>query len=355
MTEHGVWTRKEIWEQFHAWEETLTYVWSEREELARYFSLGKFSEVIFTGCGSSYYSSLATAPLLQALTGIRARAFPASEVLFFPTAVLPRTPSALLIATSRSGETTELIRAVETFKEFSGGEVLLVTCNETSQLATLAEKVLVAKNAGEKSVVQTKSFTSMLLTTIGVILAFSRAFSQLDALRILPDRGEYILKSAQGWLCELAGSPWLDHLAFLGSGPFFGLACEAMLATREISLTQAEAFHFLEFRHGPKSTVHEGTLVGGFISDAGEKYEWPMLQEIRQQGAKTLALACTNPTDQTDYVIETPRSVFELARGILCLPPIQLLALYRAQHKGADPDVPPFLVPVVRIDPEEVS
>ena len=38
---------------------------------------------------------------------------------------------------------------------------------------------------------------------------------------------------------------------FLGQGPFFGVAQESMLKVKEMSCSYAQAFHTLEFRHGP--------------------------------------------------------------------------------------------------------
>ena len=49
---------------------------------------GSASEWLFIGCGSSYYIGLAAAATCSAITGKRARAIPASELLLFPDIVL---------------------------------------------------------------------------------------------------------------------------------------------------------------------------------------------------------------------------------------------------------------------------
>ena len=67
----------------------------------------------------------------------------------------------------------------------------------------------------------------------------------------------------------------VERFFFLGSGPFYGLACEAMLKLKEMSLSYAEPYHFLEFRHGPMSMVDARTLVVGLLSDTG------LTEEIR--------------------------------------------------------------------------
>ena len=69
-----------------------------------------------TGCGSTYYLALAAAALVQELTGVRARALPASEVWLYPESAYQNGSKTLLLAVSRSGTTTETVRAVESFK-----------------------------------------------------------------------------------------------------------------------------------------------------------------------------------------------------------------------------------------------
>ena len=65
------------------------------------------------------------------------------------------------------------------------------------------------------------------------------------------------------------GDLTLDRFYFLGSGPRYGLACEVNLKMKEMTLTHSEPFHFLEFRHGPKSMVCESALVAGLLGSVG--------------------------------------------------------------------------------------
>src|SRR4051794_17176795 len=81
---------KEIITQPDAWQAALEVVGAKRLSLKEIWDSGKFSEIIVTGCGSTHYLSLAVAPLLQAKTGVRARAVPASELLLFPELVAPK-------------------------------------------------------------------------------------------------------------------------------------------------------------------------------------------------------------------------------------------------------------------------
>jgi len=85
------------------------------------------TEWLFVGCGSSYYLALAAAASWSEITGVRARAIPASELLLFPDLVLGGTGAGTggagrgavdrekiaAVAISRSGRTSETVRAAQ--------------------------------------------------------------------------------------------------------------------------------------------------------------------------------------------------------------------------------------------------
>src|SRR5437588_3462212 len=79
----GVHTLSEILSQPLAWQAALDVVDSKQKALKNLWEKGQFSEVLVTGCGSTYYLSLVVAPLFQQQLGKRARAVPASELLLF--------------------------------------------------------------------------------------------------------------------------------------------------------------------------------------------------------------------------------------------------------------------------------
>jgi glucosamine--fructose-6-phosphate aminotransferase (isomerizing) len=133
---------------------------------------------------------------------------------------------------------------------------------------------------------------------------------------------------------ELGSDAALDRFYFLGSGVRYGMACEASLKMKEMSLSHSEPFYFLEFRHGPKSMVTPGTLVVGLLSDAQRQPEQAVLDEMRGLGGRVLALGESG----ADVAIQSGLS--EPARSGLYLLVLQLLAYARARHKGLNPDQP---------------
>src|SRR5262249_3173739 len=111
-------------------------------ETARQFeqsgSLHKIAETfaaaepwLFVACGSSYYLAQTIASQWAALLKTNCTAAPASELLFAPHEVMRRTGARQVVLVSRSGKTTEVLRAAEWLKANMAVRTLGVTCNES--------------------------------------------------------------------------------------------------------------------------------------------------------------------------------------------------------------------------------
>jgi glucosamine--fructose-6-phosphate aminotransferase (isomerizing) len=211
---------------------------------------------------------------------------------------------------------------------------------------------LVAPDGQEQSIAQTRSFTSMLLLTQALSAALSKDESMLRRLqqlgKILTDLVDRVGELPQ----ELGKDAEIDRFFFLGGGPLYGIANEAMLKTKEMSLTYSEAYHTLEFRHGPMSMANEHTLVVGLLSDAGRAEEIKVLADMQDLGARVLALvedASTIGGWRPNHSVEFRSGLDEWERQPLYLPVLQRLAYHRAVAKGLDPDQPTNLEAVVKL------
>ena len=338
--ETGRYTFEEIMSQPQAWQETLTYLEALTDKMD--FEPQAFNEVILTGCGSTYYLALAGAALVQELTGVRARALPASEVWLYPNSAYRSGAKTLLLAVSRSGTTTETVRAVESFKARGAGKVLTLSCYPDSTLAEMGDLNLVLTAGQEKSVAQTRAFSTLYLAT--VFLAHHWAGNPDTALRELPDVCTRLLSDYAPLAEHLGGDTGLERFYFLGSGPRYGLACELSLKMKEMTLSHSEPFHFLEFRHGPQSMVTDKALIIGLVSEANGDKERAVLSEMQARGAQVLSLA------ENDADVAFASGVPEALRNPLYLPVIQLLAFHRSLAKGLNPDRPNNLEAVVMLE-----
>jgi len=338
-------TYDEIRSQTRAWEQALEVVEAQRQSLTDLWHT-RYERVIWTGCGSTHYLSLAAAALFQELVGVPARGVPAGELIMYPGTTYVPGARTLLVAVSRSGETTETLRAARAFREQRRGDVVVVTNYADRPLAGMGDVTLSIAAGQERSIAQTRSFASMYVAATALAALLAGQEDLLRAMRALPACGERVIVSYEGQAASVGGQLDLDRYYFLGSGPRYGLACEANLKMKEMSLTHSEPFHFLEFRHGPKSMAGPGALVVGLLSDANRAYEAVVLDEVRALGARTLVLAEGGP----GVDIALGSGLPEACRNVLYLPVLQLLACYRACAKGLNPDRPHNLDAVVRLE-----
>jgi glucosamine--fructose-6-phosphate aminotransferase (isomerizing) len=351
MAQRGESTRAEILSQPTVWASVLDVFKAQAAAIRALLDSQRFERVIFTGCGSTHYLSMTAAALFQSLTDIPAQARPASEIVLFPDLVLAPKVKTLLVAVSRSGTTTETVEAARLFRARMNSPVITITCDSNSKLAQISDLVLAAEAAQEESVAQTRSFTSMLL--IAQALAATAAQIDFNPLAQLPTLCQRLLTDYHAVAQRFGEDMGIDQFFFLGSGLLYGVASEAMLKMKEMSLSHSEAFHVLEFRHGPMSMVTERALIAGLIAEDAAPHELRVLDEMHAHGAHTLSLIDGNTqagTGERRAVVRLQSGLSVWARPVLYMPVLQLLAFYRAMAKGQNPDRPANLEAVVSLD-----
>jgi len=344
-------TKREILSQPAALAGALAAVDRQAEALVGLWRKRTYRRVIFTGCGSTYYLSLGAARVFEDLTGIPSRGIPAGELLLSPSLVPPASAGpTLLVAVSRSGTTSETVRAAAAFAEAGVGDILAITAQPGDGLKGVAQVAVNIPEAAEQSVAQTRAFSAMWLAACA-LAALIAGDGRLQAeLRKVPDLSERIIAAVADQTLALGADLSLDRIYYLGSGHRYGLASEGSLKMKEMTLTHAEPFHFLEFRHGPKSMITDGTLIAALVSNDADGYEAAVLRESQGLGARLFVLGEEVAGAFGDQGFSFLSGVGDIARSVLYLPPLQLLALGRAAAKGLSPDNPRNLSAVVHLD-----
>ncbi len=311
--------------------------------------LGQAEEWIFVGCGSSYYVAQAAAWSWTAVTGQRAKAVPASELLFYPDNVLGKGKCQPVLI-SRSGHTTEMLMAADYLEGKRSIRTLAVSCAAGQDLEKRVTSTLLLPAADERSTVMTRSFSTMLLGIQALAGWAAGRQDFLDTLNQMPAQAQRALDRLQPRVEEFAVSNEFADYVFLGQGPFFGIASEGQLKVTEMSCSYAQVYHTLEFRHGPKSIVSPQTLLTFFLSESAGDSEQKVLEEMKELGGTTLVV--TNRANEqvrqaADLLIELELDVPEVARLAAHILAPQLLGLYLGLKRGFDPDEPRNLSRVV--------
>ena len=343
MSESGQYTLNEIINQTAAWTQALQVVESHRDGISHLWKEYPEIRVLFTGCGSTYYLSLAAASLFQELTGRGARAIPGGELILYPDTIYEVDTPTLLVAISRSGTTTETVVAVQKFRDARRGPVIAITNYEDTPLSASADLAITIPAGQEESVAQTRSFASMYVAATALAAIVAGRTDLLSAIEELPRLGKKIIQEYDGLARSIGENLDLDRFYFLGSGPRYGLACETNLKMKEMTLTHSEPFHFFEFRHGPMSMVTNTTAVIGMRSSVNASHEQTVLEEMRNLGSQILSLG------ESDADVSFESHLPEEVRNVLYLPVLQLMAFYRARAKRLDPDQPRNLKAVVKL------
>ncbi len=340
--EKGQFTRKEIQSQPEAWSAALTVLDESRRAVLDLQPARRYSQIIYTGCGSTYYLALAAAALTQELTGLPARAFPASELWLSPRCSYVDGQT-LLVAISRSGETTETLRACEAFLNQERGDLLTLSCYGEMPLAKMGKVNIILPSGQEQSVAQTRAFSTLYLATTAIAAFWARRLDLSDSLTRLPEAGRKVMEQAAPLAAEIGPDMTIDRFYWLGSGPRYGLAAELSLKMKEMSLSHSEPFHFLEFRHGPKSMVTNSSLVIGLRSTVNGRSEEAVLADMESLGGRVLDIG------EDGCQIRFGSGLNEAIRNVLYLPVGQMIAFERSISKGLNPDHPSNLDAVVKL------
>jgi fructoselysine-6-P-deglycase FrlB-like protein len=246
------------------------------------------------GCGTSHHIARAYAALREDRNFGLTDAAIASDLS-------PHRSYARVVAISRSGTTTEVLRALDGLR--GSIATVAITAVPDSPVASSADDTIVLDFANEESVVQTRFATTalaLLRVYIGDGLEVAVADGEAALARALPvDPSEF------------------RQFVFLGQGWTVGLANEAALKLREAAAAWTEAYPAMEYRHGPISAAGPGTLVWAIGS-----VDPSVLADAADTGA-TIVDQGSDP----------------MAELVL----VQRMAVELAEARGLDPDHPKHL------------
>src|ERR1700704_337206 len=353
ITEQGQHTLSEIFSQPHCWSACLAQLATSAELRAAIQLARPAAEWIFVGCGTSYYLAQAAASTLNYLK-LPARAVPASDLLMYPALTLHAGRDYIPVVISRSGRTSEAVRAAQILEKNRNLRTIAVTCADSQPLEAACSVTLKFLAADEQSMVMKRSFPSMLLglqyfaATVSGNEAFRRTLTEL------PQQVEPLLKGNPQRLRSFVESRNFSDFVFLAQGPLFGIASECMLKVTESSSSYAQVFHSLEFRHGPKSIASPETLITFLMSETSYDAELELLEEMKALGAAPMVIAHrweSRAQRASDFAIELGIQSPEYVRPAGFTIWGQLYGAYYGLKKGLNPDSPKNLTRVVELKP----
>ncbi|MGE0215165.1 glutamine--fructose-6-phosphate transaminase (isomerizing) [Mycolicibacterium sp.] len=348
LTGHPDYMAKEIDEQPEAAARVLDDMAAGIVDGALWDGLGlrPFHRLRVIGCGTSLHAGTVIANLARSLGGLPVTATVGSEA----ATEIPE-PDQLCLAISQSGETADVLRAVESPAVYAA-QVLALTNNPHSTLARLADAVVGCAAGPEIGVAATKTFVCQVVAgaalTISALVAMRQlpttaAAALVEELRRVPDQ-----LAAAAAVAHRVIPPIVDEVAtaggfiFIARGAGLPYAAEGALKLKELTYRWAEYCPAGELKHGPLALVGPGTPV--IAVDGGEPKLRANIAEVAARGGRVITVGPAGASIPVLDHIGAPWG------PIAAAVPLQVLARTLALALGRDVDKPRNLAKSVTVE-----
>ena len=299
--------------------------------------------VYMTGSGTSYNAALVAKYLMSKYAKVKIEPIISSEL---PTLHDSIEPNSILIAISQSGESADVLEAVNIAKK-SNAKILAIANHKNSALVH-ESSLFIGMNCGpEVGVAATKSFTSQLAIIYKITEKLCEGCLDLDFKEVSNSISKILSNHSkiQSIAKELKN---VSDIYVLGRGIHYPIASEAALKLKELTYIHAEGIPGGELKHGPLALMDSNVYVI-IINPNDSTYTDTLTsaREIKARGAKIIGISDKN-SDVYDHWIEIP-SIKESMFPLIEIISIQLLSYYSAVEKDTDPDYPRNLAKSVTV------
>jgi glucosamine--fructose-6-phosphate aminotransferase (isomerizing) len=255
----------------------------------------------------------------------------------------------LMIAVSQSGETADVLEAIDAAKKKKAKVISLLNVFGSTMMRMSDDFFMI--NAGiEKAVVSTKATTAQLAVLL--LLAYATANKLQE--------GKLLLLNTASAVNDMLNPRYEDHIKALaeklrnakdvhiiGRSVNYPMALEGAIKLMETCYIHAQGFAGGELKHGPIALIEEGTPCIALVANDDVKEEiLSNAMEVKARGGYIIGIAPEN-NEIFDYWIKVPD--VGIASPIVNIIPIQILAYHIAVLRGFDPDKPRNLAKSVTV------
>lgn len=304
--------------------------------------LGQVNRVLFVACGTSYNAGMFGSLAIEELACIQAGVESADEFNSRNPVIDEQT---LVVALSQSGETTDVVRAIETSQKL-GAKTLVITNGVDSTLSKVCDAVIYNDAGKELALPATKSYTTQLVIVCLLAMYLAKELREnentelLSKIQEIPNQITKVLKLEDKIAALAKKFSKYDDLMFLGKRYNYPTALEGAHKTKETTYVHAEGSAAEEFIHGPNAIIDKN-FPCIFIIPKDSTYDEgiKVYKKIKEVGAENIILATQGDDNlNTDNTIYLP-AVEEIFSSILYVIPLQILAYYIAVERDIDVDV----------------
>jgi glutamine---fructose-6-phosphate transaminase (isomerizing) len=303
------------------------------------------SNILVTGSGSSYHTSLIVSMLGSRFLKKRFEPVMASEFKYNMDSIDKDT---VIVAISQSGETADVLSAIKLARA-AGAKILAIVNVQTSSLARIADISLSIKVGPEIGVAATKSFTGQVSLAYAILDRISGGKVGFDREVVSDKISRMLADSASIERLVNMTMPKVNDIYLLGRSIHFPIALEGALKMKELAYVHAEGIAAGELKHGPLALMDKNAVV--FVLNPDDKTYSDTLSsayEVKARGAKIIGIS-NLPNNIYDAMIEIPKMDNDLLYPLVEIIPLQLFSYYLALQNNADPDFPRNLAKSVTV------
>jgi glucosamine--fructose-6-phosphate aminotransferase (isomerizing) len=338
-------TEKEIFSQYDALRQTYDYFLANAERIRDVYQKHQPRSLTFVGCGSGYCLCQAAETSTKLRLDLPANALAGGDLLVNFEHYRGLLKDTMIIAPSRSGGTSEVVLAVEKAKAL-GVPVIGISAKAGAALGELADLSLEIPWAFDESVCQTRTVTNLYTANLMLIAILADDESLLAEIDAAITAGPDYMANYTELAKEVAAADW-EKAVVLADSELDGIAKEAAIAFVEIPQIPANYHHVLDVRHGPMVLVDEKTLVIAALSPEEEMLQRDLVKDLKRRGARVVTISGAGHSWGADWQVELPGYQNYGVNGIPFIFNPQAVGLYKALHKGLNPDLPDGLEPMI--------
>lgn len=317
------------------------------DKIEEFCNILRNSKTVFlTGSGTSYHCALIAKHILSNFAKIHAETMISSEFQYTLSGI---DNTSVLLALSQSGETADVLQAVNAAKRM-GAKVLSIVNVPTSSLARISDSFLTIECGPEIGVAATKSFTAQLSLTYMIVDELCNGYL---GFKINKQNLVVALQEALAAENEIHGIAEklrnARDIYVLGRSIHYPIALEGALKIKELSYIHAEGIAAGELKHGPLALIDVNSYV--IIvnpNDATSDNNIASAHEIKARGATIIGIS-NKPDEVYDIFIKIPFIKCNIIYPIIEVLPLQILAYYLSLVKNVDPDYPRNLAKSVTV------
>lgn len=319
---------------------TCRYFEERQARISEFFETNTQRKFVFLGCGSSYMLAKSAAALFGGFPDTAAFAIAAGDYIVSPDFWQETVRGSILVSISRSGRTSEMVRALEHMKEGLCCPVVSLSMERDNDISPLSELELTMDWCYDRSVCQTRTVTNLYAAILLLGAMYSHDDTLAESVREASRFSEQFQQDNRAALEAVAGLDW-KNVTVLADGPLCGIAEEGALAFTEIAMLTGRYFHILDYRHGPVVISGSDTLTLVVLSPAEDALQGNLVRDVLAHGGPVVTVSRheTNVFGSAAHVPMPELGSFA-AWGILFIYVAQMLALQKALRLGGNPDAP---------------